>query len=181
VVRYLTRRKSRRVSHAVLIAHTTPFTMKTNDNPGGTPREDLKKFRELSKDDLPHRAKEAAPDFFEFLKRPFRTRPWTRIANALIDLKLSFRTYDGQLGSHWSVTDDLAAIHPDKRILTCASSCSCGSIPARQRSEPSGNLRRWEGRTLGGKTDDRAGCSCPGKATYRTETQANTFQAGVYV
>jgi non-heme chloroperoxidase len=64
VVRYLTRYRSRRVAHAVLIAPTTPFAMKTDDNPGGAPREALEKFRESFKHDLPHRAAEAAPDFF---------------------------------------------------------------------------------------------------------------------
>ena len=64
VVRYLTRHRGQRVSHAVLIAPTTPFTMKTDDNPAGASREDLVKFRELFKDDLPRRAKDAAPDFF---------------------------------------------------------------------------------------------------------------------
>ena len=64
VVRYLTRHDSQRVTHAVLIAPTTPFTMKTDDNPGGTPREALEKNRESLKHDLPHLAAEAAPDFF---------------------------------------------------------------------------------------------------------------------
>jgi non-heme chloroperoxidase len=64
VVRYLTRYRSRRVAHAVLIAPTTPFTMKTDDNPSGAPREALEKFRESLKHDLPHLAAEAAPDFF---------------------------------------------------------------------------------------------------------------------
>jgi non-heme chloroperoxidase len=64
VVRYLTRYRSRRVAHAVLIAPTTPFTMKTDDNPSGAPREALEKFRESFKHDLPHLAAEAAPDFF---------------------------------------------------------------------------------------------------------------------
>ena len=64
VVRYLTRYRSRRVTHAVLIAPTTPFTMKTDDNPGGAPREALEKTRESLKHDLPHRVAEAAPDFF---------------------------------------------------------------------------------------------------------------------
>jgi non-heme chloroperoxidase len=64
VVRYLTRHRSHRVTHAVLIAPTTPFTMKTDDNPAGTPREALVKFRESFKDDLPRRAADAAPDFF---------------------------------------------------------------------------------------------------------------------
>jgi non-heme chloroperoxidase len=63
-VRYLTRYRSHRVSHAVLIAPTTPFTMKTGDNPGGAPRETLEKTRESLKHELPHRVAEAAPDFF---------------------------------------------------------------------------------------------------------------------
>jgi non-heme chloroperoxidase len=64
VVRYLTRYGSHRVTHAVLIAPTTPFTMKTGDNPGGAPREALENTRESLKHDLPHRVAEAAPDFF---------------------------------------------------------------------------------------------------------------------
>ena len=64
VVRYLTRYRSHRVTHAVLIAPTTPFTMKTDDNPGGAPREALEKTRESLKHDLPHLVAEAAPDFF---------------------------------------------------------------------------------------------------------------------
>jgi non-heme chloroperoxidase len=64
VVRYLTRHRSHRVSRAVLIAPTTPFTLKTDDNPGGAPREALEKTRESLKHDLPHLVAEAAPDFF---------------------------------------------------------------------------------------------------------------------
>jgi non-heme chloroperoxidase len=64
VVRYLTRHHSHRVSRAVLIAPTTPFTMKTEDNPGGAPRQALEKTRESLKHDLPHLVAEAAPDFF---------------------------------------------------------------------------------------------------------------------
>ena len=64
VVRYLTRHRGRRVAHAVLIAPTTPFKMKTDDNPGGTPRETLQKTYESLKHDLPHLAAQAAPDFF---------------------------------------------------------------------------------------------------------------------
>jgi non-heme chloroperoxidase len=65
VVRYLTRYRSRRVAHAVLIAPTTPFRMKTEDNPGGDrTREFLEKTYESFKHDLQHRAAQAAPDFF---------------------------------------------------------------------------------------------------------------------
>ena len=64
VARYLTRHRSRRVTHVVLIAPTTPFRMKTDDNPGGTPRETIEKNRESLKHDLPRLAAQGAPDFF---------------------------------------------------------------------------------------------------------------------
>jgi non-heme chloroperoxidase len=63
VVRYLTRHRSRHVGHAILIAPTTPGSMKTDENPGGTPREP-EKNRESLKHDLPRLAALAAPDFF---------------------------------------------------------------------------------------------------------------------
>jgi non-heme chloroperoxidase len=65
VVRYLTRHASRRVSHAVLIAPTAPFNMKTDDNPRGkSSREALDKIYELFKHDFPGVVAAAAPDFF---------------------------------------------------------------------------------------------------------------------
>lgn len=64
VVRYLTRHRSRRVAHAVLIAPTTPLRLKTVDNPGDRSREALDTTYESFKHDLPHRAALAAPDFF---------------------------------------------------------------------------------------------------------------------
>jgi non-heme chloroperoxidase len=64
VVRYLTRHRSRRVAHAVLIAPTTPFQMKTDDNPAGRSREELEGAYKSFKHDLQHRAALAAPDFF---------------------------------------------------------------------------------------------------------------------
>ncbi len=64
VVRYLTRHRGRRVSHAVLVAPTTPFNMKTDDNPAGKPREALEKIYESLKHNLPGLAAQAAPDFF---------------------------------------------------------------------------------------------------------------------
>jgi non-heme chloroperoxidase len=68
VVRYLTRHDSRRVAHVVLIAPTTPFSMKTHDHPVGTTREALEKTLESLKRDLPHLVAEAAPDFFGVVK-----------------------------------------------------------------------------------------------------------------
>src|SRR5579862_103423 len=64
VVRYLTRHRSRRVSHAVLVAPTTPFRMKTDDHPAGRTQAELEKALESLKHDFPRIAAEAAPDFF---------------------------------------------------------------------------------------------------------------------
>jgi pimeloyl-ACP methyl ester carboxylesterase len=64
VVRYLTRHRSRRVASAVLVAPVTPFTLKTEDNPSGAPKEVLEKFRESLQRDLHRQAAQAAPDFF---------------------------------------------------------------------------------------------------------------------
>jgi non-heme chloroperoxidase len=82
VVRYLTRHSSRRVAHAVLVAPTTPFRMKTDDNPDGKPREVIEKARESLKHDFPHIAAQAAPDFFGLPKNPVSTQTldwWARM------------------------------------------------------------------------------------------------------
>ena len=82
VVRYLTRHRSQRVSHAVLIAPTTPFNMRTDDNPGGIPRENLEKIYESLKHDLPRLAAQAAPDFFGVPKNSVSTETmdwWCRM------------------------------------------------------------------------------------------------------
>jgi pimeloyl-ACP methyl ester carboxylesterase len=81
VVRYLTRYRGRRVTHAVLIAPTTPFAMKTADNPGGAPKETLDKIRESFKRDFPHLVANAAPDFFGVPKNSVSVETmdwWTR-------------------------------------------------------------------------------------------------------
>ena len=70
VVRYLTRHRSRRVAHAVLIAPTTPFGMKTEDHPGGMSKENLEKFLETIRRDFPSGVAKAAPDFFGVSKNP---------------------------------------------------------------------------------------------------------------
>ena len=82
VVRYLTHHSSRRVTHAVLIAPATPFNMKTDNNPGGKPRETLEKIYESLNHDLPRLAAEAAPDFFGIAKNPVSTQTmdwWCRM------------------------------------------------------------------------------------------------------
>jgi non-heme chloroperoxidase len=83
VVRYLTRHQSRRVSHAVLIAPTTPVTLKADDNPGGKPREVIERGLELLKGHhLPRVAAEAAPDFFGLPKNSISTQTidwWCRM------------------------------------------------------------------------------------------------------
>jgi len=81
VARYLTRHRSRRVAHAVLIAPTTPLRLKTDDNPGDRTREELESTYESFKHDLPHRAALAAPDFFGVPKNSVSTETmdwWSR-------------------------------------------------------------------------------------------------------
>lgn len=70
VVRYLTRYRSRRVTHAVLIAPTTPFNMRTDDHPDGASREDLDKKLASFKVDFASQVVKAAPDFFGVSKNP---------------------------------------------------------------------------------------------------------------
>jgi non-heme chloroperoxidase len=82
VVRYLTRHRSERVAHAVLIAPTTPFPMKTDDHPVGRTREEIEKALESLKHDLPRIAAEAAPDFFGLPKNSVSTQTldwWCRM------------------------------------------------------------------------------------------------------
>jgi non-heme chloroperoxidase len=96
VVRYLTRHHSRRVAHAVLIAPTTPFTMKTDDNPGGVPEEDIEKTRESLKHDLPHRVADAAPDFFGVPKNSVSTETmdwWCRMFLDRVSIKVLKETH----------------------------------------------------------------------------------------
>ncbi len=63
-VRYMTRYRGRRVSRLVLIAPTTPFTLKTDDNPEGVPRDVLEKSRETLARDCHQQIAKAAADFF---------------------------------------------------------------------------------------------------------------------
>ena len=82
MVRYLTRHGSRRVSHAVLIASPMPFNMKTEDNPGGKPREELERTYKLFNHDFPRIVAEAAPGFFGVPKNSASTETmdlWCRM------------------------------------------------------------------------------------------------------
>jgi pimeloyl-ACP methyl ester carboxylesterase len=82
VVRYLTRHHSRRVTRVVLIAPTTPLTLKTDDNPDGATREGLEKSRRDLARDFHHQIAKAAPDFFGAAKNEVSTEAmewWTRM------------------------------------------------------------------------------------------------------
>jgi non-heme chloroperoxidase len=91
VVRYLTLHNSRRVAHAVLIAPTTPFSLKTDDNPGGMSRERFEELREGLKHDLPRLAAEAAPGFFGVPKNSVSTETmqwWYRMFLDRVSVKV---------------------------------------------------------------------------------------------
>jgi non-heme chloroperoxidase len=63
-VRYLTRHQGRRVSRLVLIAPTTPFLLRTDDNPQGAPREAMERGRDNLKRNLHRTIAQAANAFF---------------------------------------------------------------------------------------------------------------------
>jgi non-heme chloroperoxidase len=91
VVRYLTRHNSRRVAHAVLIAPTTPQSLKTDDNPAGMTRERYEELREGLKHDLPRLAAEAAPGFFGIPKNPVSAETmewWARMFLDRVSVKV---------------------------------------------------------------------------------------------
>lgn len=82
VVRYLTRHHSRRVTRVVLIAPTTPYTLKTDDNPAGATREGLAQSRQSLARDFHHQIAKAAPDFFGASKNQVSSEAmdwWTRM------------------------------------------------------------------------------------------------------
>jgi non-heme chloroperoxidase len=64
VVRYLTRHGARRVSRIVLVAPTTPFLLRTADNPLGIESAVLERARARFLEDAPERLSSAAPSFF---------------------------------------------------------------------------------------------------------------------
>jgi pimeloyl-ACP methyl ester carboxylesterase len=64
VVRYLTRHGAQHAVRAVLIAPTTPFLLRTADNPDGAPRDALARGRDMLRLDFHRRIAAAAPEFF---------------------------------------------------------------------------------------------------------------------
>src|SRR5262249_4810626 len=53
IARYITRYGSRRVARAIMLAPTTPFLLKTDDNPNGAPKENLEAVRAIWRRDFP--------------------------------------------------------------------------------------------------------------------------------
>jgi non-heme chloroperoxidase len=91
VARYLTRHRSHRVAHAVLIAPATPFSLNPGVNPGSNPREAYEKTRKSLKLDLRCRVAEAAPDFFGLPKNSVSTETmdsWCRMFQDCCSIKV---------------------------------------------------------------------------------------------
>ncbi len=111
-VRYLARHQSQRVSHAVLIAPSTPFSLKTDDNPSGKPREVIEKGRELLRGhDLPRVVADAAPDFFGMPKNSVSPQTldwWCRMLLDRVSIKV--------LSDLWKVMNE-TDFRPDLRTI----------------------------------------------------------------
>ena len=82
VVRYLVRHRSARVARAILVAPTTPFILKTGDNPDGIAPEILERGREGLRKERIARIAQAAPSFFGAPANPVPAETmdwWTRM------------------------------------------------------------------------------------------------------
>ncbi|HLJ72037.1 MAG TPA: alpha/beta hydrolase [Roseiarcus sp.] len=64
IVRYLSRHGDTRIARAVFVAPTTPFPLKTDDNPLGVPRENYETVRALWRRDFPKWVADNAAPFF---------------------------------------------------------------------------------------------------------------------
>jgi non-heme chloroperoxidase len=64
IMRYLTRHGEAKVAGAILLAPTTPFILKTDDNPNGLPRENFEAVRDEWKRDFPKWVDDNTAPFF---------------------------------------------------------------------------------------------------------------------
>jgi non-heme chloroperoxidase len=64
IVRYLSKYGGSRVSRIVFVAPSLPFALKTDDNPGGVPRDELIAVREEIAHDFPQYVRSIARNFF---------------------------------------------------------------------------------------------------------------------
>ncbi len=64
IARYVTRYGSRRVARAVMLATTTPFLLKTDDNPTGAPKANFEAVRAIWKRDFPKWVDDNTAPFF---------------------------------------------------------------------------------------------------------------------
>src|SRR5262249_20934276 len=64
IVRYLSRHGSTHVAGIVLVSPTTPFLLKTDDNPDGVERKRFDELRSLLSKDVPHLIASGIPGLF---------------------------------------------------------------------------------------------------------------------
>lgn len=89
IVRYLTRHGSKRVARIILLAPTTPMLLKTEDNPGGMPREQFEALWALWRRDYPSWVESALPPFFVPETSPAMMRWGTTILQASVPVALA--------------------------------------------------------------------------------------------
>jgi len=135
VVRYVTRHQSRHVTRVVLIAPTTPFTLKTDDNPDGATRDALEQSRQALARDFHQTIAKAAPDFFGAAKNNVSSEAqawWTRMIVDRCPLKV-------MLDLHKMMTE--TDFRPELRTITTPTLIVHGD------SDVSTNLERTSRRT----------------------------------
>ena len=123
VVRYLARYQSARVARAMLIAPTTPFLLKTGDNPDGVAKEVLERGREGLRQNRIARIAEAAPSFFGAANPVGRETMdwWTRMmvdrcsTKVMLDLHRAFTETDFR-GELPQIRVPMTIVHGDADI-----------------------------------------------------------------
>lgn len=89
VVRYLSRHGSRRVARVILLAPTTPMLLKTDDNPGGVPREHFEALWALWRRDYPSWVDSMLAPFFVPETSPAMMQWGTTILQASVPVNLA--------------------------------------------------------------------------------------------
>jgi pimeloyl-ACP methyl ester carboxylesterase len=150
IARYLSRYGARRVARAILIATTTPFSLKTRDNPQGIDASVFENARARLSKDRPHQIAIAAPAFFGSPVSDEISQWWIRMMldgcslKTMLDLHRSFTETDFRLDLP-KITVPTLLIHGDKDTSAILDLTSRRTLPL----IPNSQLKIYEGAAHG--------------------------------
>jgi non-heme chloroperoxidase len=150
IARYLSRHGARRVARAIFVATTTPFSLKTPDNPQGRDASFFENARAGLSKDRPHQIALAAPAFFGSPVSDEISQWWVRMMvdgcslKAMLDLHRSFTETDFRPDLPKIAVPTLL-IHGDKDTSALLDLTSCRTQPL----IPNSQLKIYEGAAHG--------------------------------